>query len=90
MEPTSIEKKWWVAGIATAPIYLVTAISISGLGPLIWLISFVGVMFVTGILYQVFVVRPVNNGSKPLPVLLRWVAAQISGIVIIFWVFQAG
>jgi hypothetical protein len=89
LEPTSIEKKWWVAGIATAPLYLVTAISISGLGPLIWLISFVGVMFVTGILYQVFVVRPVKNGSKPLPVLLRWLAVQISGIAIIVWAFQA-
>ncbi len=85
----SVERKWWVAGITSVPLYLVTAILASKLSPLLWLLAVVGALFVIGMLYQAFVVRLVDHGSKPPFVLAWWVAVQIIGIVIIFGLFRA-
>jgi len=83
-----MERKWWVAGIATIPTYLVIAIVIGQLGPLLWLAALVGAMFITGMLYRVFVFRLVKRGLSSGFVLACWVAAQFIGISILLFMLS--
>lgn len=88
MQVSNIERKWWVAGIATIPAYLVIAIVIGQLSPLVWILSLVGAIFVTGMLYRVFVFGLVDRGLSSWFALAWWVAIQFIAISIIIWALQ--
>ncbi|MDI9244228.1 hypothetical protein [Marinobacter sp. CHS3-4] len=85
----SIERKWWVSGITSLPLYFVVAVIASRLDPLMWLLAVVVGLFVTGVLYQVFVYRLVDKGTTPFFALASWVAVQLIGIAAILWAASA-
>lgn len=88
MSAISVEKSW-VAGVASAPLYVATAILISGLDLLPWFIAFIGAVIAIAVLYRHFVVRTVARGHKPSIVLAWWGAAQMLFIGASVWVIQA-
>lgn len=76
MSAISVEKSW-VAGIASAPLYVVTAVLISGLGLAAWFVAFLGAVIAIAVLYRKFVVQMVAKGHKPGVVLAWWGASQM-------------
>ncbi len=88
MATLSVEKSW-VAGIASAPLYIATAILISGLDLLAWFVAFLGAVIAIAVLYRKFVVQMVARGHKPGVVLAWWGAAQMMFIGASVWVIQA-
>jgi hypothetical protein len=87
---SNIERKWWVASLATLPAYLVIALMISQLGPFSWVLAFIGAMLATGLLYRQLVFRLVDRGFSPGFALAWWVAIQFMAISIIIWALQTG
>ncbi|MDX1635474.1 MAG: hypothetical protein R3280_12615 [Marinobacter sp.] len=75
--PAITVEKSWVAGIASAPLYVVTAVLISGLGLVQWFVAFLGAVIAIAVLYRKFVVQTVARGHKPSVVLAWWGAAQM-------------
>ncbi|TGN41840.1 hypothetical protein [Marinobacter confluentis] len=88
-QASNIERKWWVAGIATIPAYLVIALMIGQLGPFTWVLAFIGAMLGTGLLYRLFVFRLVDRGFSPWYALAWWVAIQFIAISLIIWALQS-
>ena len=82
-------EKSWVAGIASAPLYIATAILISGLGLAAWFAAFIGAVIAIAVLYRKFVVQMVARGHKPAVVLAWWGAAQMMFLAVSVWVIQA-
>lgn len=87
-QASSIERKWWVAGIATIPAYLVIALIIGQLGPFSWVLALIGAILATGLLYRLIVFRLVDRGFSPGFALAWWVAIQFIAISILIWVLQ--
>lgn len=88
MSGISVEKSW-VAGVASAPLYIATAVLISGLDLLPWFIAVLGAVIAISVLYRQFVVRAVGRGHKLSIVLAWWGAAQMLLIAVSMAVIQA-
>lgn len=87
MSAISVERTW-VAGVASAPLYVVIAVLISGLSLMTWFITFIGAVLAIAVLYRKFVVQMVARGYRPGIVLAWWGAAQVLFIAASVWIIQ--
>jgi hypothetical protein len=81
-----VEKKW-VEGLATIPFYLATAFILNGfikLEALVYVITFLILLFVFGFLYRSFVINRIRNGSNTWITLSQWCLGQTL-IIISAW-----